>query len=77
MKKMSAEKIDAHLQKHTGAKKLSAAATKFDLKKTYTLIRPILFFASTFIALWKPKWSVELNNFIKGMDAYTGYKEPA
>lgn len=72
LKELSVAQIDAHVEKLKSAK----AAGKFDLKKTYTLVRPILVFLSGFIVLFKKTWAAELVNFIRGMDAYTEYKEP-
>jgi hypothetical protein len=69
----SIEKIDSHISKKSAA--ISTKRGAFDIKKSYTLVRPILVFAASFL-FFKPKWAAILNSFVAGLDAALKYQEP-
>lgn len=73
-KKITVEQVDAQIAKVSASKSSKAAAGKFDLNKSYALVRPILVFATSFLGLFKPKWVPIIQQFIDGLDAFTKYK---
>lgn len=69
---MSIAQIDEHIQKISASR--GAVKGKFDLPKSYVLVRPILVFAAGFLGMFKPKWVPIIQQFIDGLDAFTKYK---